>query len=156
PPPARLPRHRAPARTLPSAIPLRDQAWPPLQPPVSLPETFTAQDYLEERAQQGAAALRDKVMGTDLQRELGKAKEMPALKDNQSFRTAGGDKVVRSGDSCAQVHTVQGSPSPTNKIDIAEPTGCPGGSPDAGSEMTKAVQDWAKKQSPPPSSAALR
>jgi hypothetical protein len=56
--------------------------------------------------------------------------------------------VVRSGDRCAQIHTVQGSPSPTNKIDIAEPLpACPGTSKQ---DMGKALQDWADKHRPPP------
>ena len=128
------------------------QPWPPLQPPLSVPGTFTVQDYLEERAAQGAAALRDKVTGGTLGHELGKATEMPALRDNQSIPTAGGDRMVRSGDSCAQIHTVQGSPSPTNKIDLAEPMpACPGSSEHT---MSDALEEWAKKtrqaQPPPP------
>lgn len=143
-------RRHGPAPSRRAPIPLVDQAWPPLQPPISLPEAFTAKDYLKERAQQGAAALRDNVTGNELRRDLGKAADMPALRDNQSLPVAGGDKVVRHGDSCAQIHTVQGSPSPTNKIDVAEPGACPGGSHDASQDMSKALEDWAEKHHPPP------
>ena len=149
-PPQLRPIHRRPARTstLPEPVPIREQLWPPLQPPISVPEAFTAQDYLRERAELGAAALRDRVTGGDLKRSLGKAADVPALQDNQGYTTAGGDKVVRSGDSCAQVHTVQGSPSPTNKIAVAEPmAACPGASKQ---DMGKALQDWAEKHRAPP------
>ena len=115
-----------------------------------MPEALSVQDYFQERAQQGAAALRDKVMAKDLQRNLGKTEDMPALRDNQSIPTAGGDRMIRSGDSCAQIHTVQGSPSPTNKIDLAEPMArCPGASDQ---DMGQALQDWVKKlrQAQPP------
>ena len=150
--PSPLPRpvHRHPGRTstLPEPVPMREQLWPPLQPPISVPGAFTAQDYLRERAEQGAAALREQVIGGDLKRSLGKATDMPVLQDNHGYVTAGGDKVVRSGDSCAQVHTVQGSPSPTNKIAVAEPlSACPGASKQ---NMGKALQDWAQKHRPPP------
>jgi hypothetical protein len=149
-PPRLIPHHHARAPTL-APVPMRDKLWPPLQPPISVPEPFTVQDYLKERAQQGATALRDKITGGDLRRDLGKSKDMPALRDNQSIPTAGGDRMVRSGDSCAQIHTVQGSPSPTNKIDLAEPMAhCPGVSDQ---DMGKALEDWVKKlrQAPPPS-----
>lgn len=150
PPPRPSRRRRASVPSAPAPIPLRDQPWPPLLPPISRPPAFTAEDYLKERAQQGAAALRDKVTGNELRRDLGKVTDLPALRDNQGIPTTGGDSVVRSGDSCAQVHTVQGSPSPSNKINLAEPMpSCPG-SPRQ--DMGKALQDWAKKlrQAQPP------
>jgi hypothetical protein len=149
PPPPRPPAHKhVPALSMPAPIPMLTGAWPPLQAPVTAPAGFTPQDYLQERAQQGATALRDKVTGKDLERKLGEAKDMPASRDNQSYPVAGGDKVVRSGDSCAQIHTVQGSPSPTNKIDLAEPlANCPSAS---GQDMGKALRDWADKHRPPP------
>jgi hypothetical protein len=148
--PRPMPRQRAPALSRPAPIPLVEQPWPPLQPPISLPQAFTAQDYLKERAQQGAAALRDKVTGGDLRRDLGKVSDVPALRDNQSIPVSGGDTLVRSGDSCAQVHTVQGSPSPTNKINLAEPrASCPGVS-DKDKGIGRALQDWAEKHRPPP------
>lgn len=155
PQPPRPPlRRRAPTPSPPAPIPMLDQAWPPLQPPISLPEAFTVQDYLRERAQQDATALRDKVTGNELRRSLGKSADQPALRDNQSIPTAGGDRVVRSGDSCAQIHTVQGSSSPTNKIDLAEPmSSCPGTSD---RDMGKALQDWAEKHRPPPPLWALK
>jgi hypothetical protein len=150
PPPSRpMSRKHVPVPSMLAPLPMQDGAWPPLQPPVSLPDAFTAQDYLKERAQQGAATLRDKVTGNELRRELGKPADMPALRDNQSLPVAGGDKVVRHGDSCAQIHTVQGSPSPTNKVDVAEPGACPGGPHDASQDMSKALHDWAEKHHPP-------
>lgn len=148
--PPRIRRRRPSALSAPSPVPIQERSWPPLQPPISQPPDFTAQDYLKERAQQGAAALRDKVTGNELRRDLGKVTDLPALRDNQGIPTTGGDSVVRSGDSCAQVHTVQGSPSPSNKINLAEPMpSCPG-SPRQ--DMGKALQDWAKKlrQAQPP------
>lgn len=150
--PPRRPRRRAPVFSMPAPIPVPDQPWPPLLPPISVPAAFTAQEYLKERAAQDAAALRGKVTGGSLGRELGKTTGMPALRDNQSIPTAGGDRMVRSGDSCAQIHTVQGSPSPTNKIDLAEPmAACPGSS---GQSISDALEEWAKKtqrsQPPPP------
>jgi hypothetical protein len=150
--PPRVPRRPMPALSRPAPISLRDQLWPSLQPPISLPVASSAEDYLKERAQQGAAALRDKVTGGQLTRNLGKVTEMPALRDNQSIPTTAGDSMVRSGDSCAQVHTVQGSPSPTNKINLAEPMATCPGSPKQ--DMGKALEDWAKRlhdtQPPPP------
>ena len=146
--PRPVPRRPVPAQSMPVPIPVPDRVWPPLPPPISSPEAFTAQDYLKERAQQGVAALRDKVTGNDLRRSLGKTADMPALRDNQSIPVSGGDKLVRSGDGCSQVHTVQGSPSPTNKIDLAESMPrCPGASD---RDMGKALQDWAEKRRPPP------
>lgn len=157
PPPRRILRSRAPVLSMPAPIPMLEGAWPPLQPPVTMPGGFTTQDYLQERAKDDAAALRDKVTGNELKRDLGKATDMPALHDNQSVPIAGGDRLVRHEDSCAQVHTTQGSPSPTNKIDLAEPlASCPG---DSKPDMGRALQDWAEKHRPlppPPSSAALR
>lgn len=147
PPPA--PRLRVPSHTPPVTLPLLPSAWPPLLAPVTAPGGFTQQDYLDERARGNAAALRAKVMGSDLQRVLGKPTEKQALPDNQSFRSIDGQKIVRSGGGCAQIQTVQGSSSPTNRINLAEPTGCPG-VPSEQEEMAKALQDWADKHRPPP------
>ena len=120
------------------------------------PDSFSLQDYLDERAKENATALKNQVTGGDLKRNLGKSTEQQALPDNQSFRSVGGQKIVRSGSGCAQIQTVQGSSSPTNHVDIAEPTACPGEAPDVSQEMGKALGDWAKKtqqsqpQAPPP------
>jgi len=122
------------------------QRLPPVLPaPVTSPDSFSLQEYLDERAKENAAALKDQVTGSDLKRNLGKQVDKPALEDNQSFRSVGGQKIVRSGGSCAQIQTVQGSSSPTNHVDIAEPTACPGGPPDASQQMSKALDDWARK-----------
>jgi hypothetical protein len=139
-------------------VPLLQSAWPPLPVAVSAPGGITPldylQDYLDGRARSNATAVQGKVMGKELQRALGKPTEMPALRDSQSFRRSDGQKVVRTGDGCAQIQTVQASPSPTNHVDIAEPIDCPGGTPDASQEMGKSLDDWAKKlqqsQAPPP------
>lgn len=103
PSPRPLRQRNVPAPPLPAPIPLVDQAWPPLQPPISQPESFTAQDYLKGRAQQNAAALRDKVTGGELRRSLGKATDIPALQDNQSFRTAVRARAGWSRVGCAAV-----------------------------------------------------
>jgi hypothetical protein len=150
-PPTRRPRHKVLA-PVPRTQQLQNIS-PSLPVPFAAPLPFIAQDYLDERGQQNAAALRDKVTAGDLQRNLGKAIPKPALSDNQGYRTAGGQKLVRNGDDCAQIQTVQGSSSPTNRAYIAEPTDCPGATPDAGQEMGKALNEWAKKvqqsKSPP-------
>jgi hypothetical protein len=142
----RPPPPPAPGPQLKSLSPL-----PPLHESVitSVHSGDIIQDYLRSQQHDVAEKLRAKVIGSDLARELQKPViETPALRDNQSFRSVGGDKVVRSGDSCAQIHTVQGSPSPTNKIDLAEPmSACPGASEQ---DMDKALHDWAEKHRPPP------
>lgn len=146
--PRRL-HHRMPAPVTPPPLP---QIAVPVLPPLAAPYGFTTEDYLNELNRQSAAALRNKVTAGDLQRNLGKVTENPALPDNQGYRTVDGDKIARSGNRCAQIQTVQGSPSPTNRIAIAEPTACPGGSPDAGQDIGQALDAWASKQhrSPPP------
>lgn len=150
--PARHPRHRTLA-SFPQVSPLQTISPLPL-PPLAAPHPFTMQGYLDEREQQNSAVLRDKVTAGDLQRGLGKVTEKPALSDNQGYRTAGGQEIVRNGDDCAQIQVVQGSSSPTNRAYVAEPTDCPGATPDAGQEMGKSLNEWAKKvqqsQSPPP------
>ena len=153
--PRPIPRARIPRAVLPVQLP-ELQRLPPLpQATVTGRDSFSLQDYLDERAKAGAVALKDQVTASDLKRNLGKSTEQQALRDDQGFRGVGGQKIVRSGGSCAQIQTVQGSPSPTNHVDIAEPTSCPGESPDASQEMSKSLDDWAKKarqsQSSPPS-----
>ena len=151
----RSPRVRPPPPRA-AGLPLKPLSpLPPLPRPVttSIPSGDVIQDYLRSQQPGVAERLRTQVTGGDLTHELQKpAGEMPALRDDQSFRTTGGDKVVRSGDDCAQIHAVQGSSSPTNHIDIAEPTACPGGTPGASRDMGKALDDWARKvqQSRPP------
>jgi hypothetical protein len=150
--PRPAPRIRTPRPVLPVQLP-ELQRLPPLPPaPVTGADRFSLQDYLDELAKGNAAALKDQVTRSDLKRNLGKSVVQEALPDNQGFRSVGGQKIVRSGGRCAQIQTVQGSSSPTNRIDIAEPTDCPGGTADASQEIGKALDDWAKKaqQSPPP------
>lgn len=154
--PRPIPRMRAPRPVSPVQLP-ELQRLPPFAPaPVTGPDSFSLQQYLDERAQDNAAALKDQVMRSDLQRNLGKQVDKPALQDNQSFRSVGGQKIVRSGGGCSQIQTVQGSSSPTNHVDIAEPTRCPGAAPDTSQEMGKALGDWARRaqqsqpQTPPP------
>lgn len=150
-----VPRARVPRPVLPVQLP-ELQRLPPLAPaPVTGPDNFSLQQYLDERAQDNAAALKDQVTRSDLQRNLGKQVDKPALQDNQSFRSVGGQKIVRSGGGCAQIQTVQGSSSPTNHVDVAEPTPCPGATPDASQAMGKSLDDWARKAqqsqpAPPP------
>lgn len=150
-----IPRARVQRPVLPVQLP-ELQRLPPFAPvPVTGSDSFSLQQYLDERAQDNAAALKDQVTRSDLQRDLGKQVDKPALQDNQSFRSVGGQKIVRSGDGCSQIQTVQGSSSPTNHVDIAEPTACPGEAPDASQEMSKSLDDWAKKArqsqpTPPP------
>jgi hypothetical protein len=140
------PRARLARPTLPVALPELQRMLPPNPlAPLTRSDSFFLQEYLDERAKGNAAALRDQVMSNDLQRNLGKHTDKSALPDNQSFRSVGGQKIVRSGGACAQIQTVQGSSSPTNHIDIAEPTRCPGESLDTSQEMGKALDDWAKK-----------
>jgi hypothetical protein len=136
---------------------LLQSVWPPLPTVVSAPGGHTPQgylrEYLVEREQEIAAALRAKVTGKGSAPGLPKPPPAQALPDDQSYRNVDGQKIVRTDDGCAQIQTVQGSPSPTNHVDLAEPTACPGGSPDASEEMGKGLDDWAKKvqrSRPPP------
>ena len=151
------PRLRAHLSTAARPLPLLQDAWPPLPVPIAAPGGFSTQDYLEQRRQQNAAALQDQVTGSDLKRKLDKLVERQALPENQSYHTVDGQKVVRTGGGCAEIHTVQGSSSPTNRVDVAAPISCPGSSPDASREIGKALEEWAKKvhlpQPPPPGDA---
>lgn len=155
PTPAPPPRH-TPYRLLapvPKALPLQT-LLPPMPTPIVAPSGFAIQDYMNERAQQDAAVLRGKVTAGDLQRDMSKTAAKPALADSGGYRTVTGQKIVRTGDNCAQIQTVQGSSSPTNRAQIAEPTDCPAGSHDASREMGKALDEWGNKvhqaQAPPP------
>jgi hypothetical protein len=149
-PPRPRPRVRVPRPSLPVQLPELQRMAPPVPEPIQATDSLSLQDYLDERAKENAAALKDKVTGSDLRRALGKPTEKQALPDNQSYQTIDGQKVVRTGGGCAEIHTVQASPSPTNHVDIAEPTDCPGGSPDASQQMGKALEDWAEKHRAPP------
>lgn len=144
-PTPRIPHPHLHASAIPARVPMLQSAWPPLPVPIAAPGDFSTQDYLEQRQQQNAAALKDQVTGSDLKRELNRPVEQQAVPENQGYRTVDGQKVVRTGGGCAEVHTVQGSPSPTNRIEVAAPISCPGGSPDASQEIGKALDDWAKK-----------
>jgi hypothetical protein len=144
------PRMRIPHPSLPVQLPELQRMPAPVPEPSRAPDSLSLQDYLDERAKENAAALKDMVTSSDLRRALGKPTEKQALPDNQSYQTIDGQKVVRGGGGCAEIHTVQASPSPTNHVDIAEPTDCPGGSPDASQQMGKALDDWAEKHRAPP------
>lgn len=157
PPPRRLSpraRPRAPAAREPTVR----SDWPPVPPPITAalpaPGVYSQQDYLDERAQRNAAALKGQVTGSELKRDLGKETERPALFDNQSYRTVDGQRVERGGGGCTESQTQQGSSSPTNHFDVARPISCPGDAPDESQQMRKALDDWAKQahqvQSPPP------
>lgn len=141
---------RAPHPTLPVQLPELQRMPPPV--PLRVPESFSLQDYLDERAKGDAAALRDQVTGSELKRDLGKQTEKPAISDNQSYRTVDGQRVERGGGGCAESQTQQGSSSPTNHFEVARPISCPGATPDASQQMGKALQDWADQHraSPPP------
>jgi len=151
PPPRARPRLARP--TLPVTLPELQRMPPPtVLAPLPGPDSFSVQDFLDERAKSNAAALRDQVTGSELKRDLGKQIEKPAISDNQSYRTIDGQRVERGGGGCAESQTQQGSLSPTNHFDVARPIGCPG-APDASQQMGKALQDWSKKTqqaSPPP------
>ncbi|HEY1771882.1 MAG TPA: hypothetical protein VGH91_01670 [Gammaproteobacteria bacterium] len=149
-PPRPRPRAHIARPLLPVQLPELQRMPPPVLAPPQAPDSISLQDYLDERAKENTAALEDQVTGSDLRRELGKPTEKQALPDDQSYQTIDGQKVVRSGGRCAQIQTVQGSSSPTNHVDIAEPTDCPGGAPDASQQMGKALGDWAEKHRVPP------
>lgn len=151
-PPRPILRSRARMPTPAANLPLAQSAWPPLPEPITAPGGVNAQDYLDERKQQNAQALKDKVTGSDLKRNLGKQIETPAISDNQAYRTIDGQRVERGGGGCAESQTQQGSSSPTNHFEVARPITCPG-TPDTSQQMGKALEDWAKKAQqahPPP------
>lgn len=150
-----LPPPRARPRLARPRLPLALPELPRMPPPAALaplpgPDSFSVQDFLDERAKSNAAALKDQVTGKDLQRNLGKQTEKPAISDNQSYRTIDGQRVERGGGGCAESQTQQGSSSPTNHFEVGRPITCPGSTPDAGQEMGKALQDWADKHPVPP------
>ena len=149
-PPKARPHVRMAHPALPVQLPELQRMPPPV--PLRAPDSFSLQDYLDERGKGTAAALKDQVTGSELKRDLGKQGEKPAISDNQSYRTVDGQKVERSGGGCAESQTEQGSSSPTNHFEVARPISCPGGTPDASQQMGKALDDWAKKaqQAPPP------
>jgi hypothetical protein len=149
-PPRPRPRARVLRSTLPVQLPELQRMPPPVPEPSRAPDSLSLQDYLDERAKGNATALKEQVTSSDLRRELGKPTEKQALPDNQSYQTIDGQKVVRSGGGCAQIQTVQGSSSPTNHIDLAEPIHCPGGAPDASEQIGKALDDWAETHRAPP------
>lgn len=149
-----LPPPRARSRPAHHVLPMALPELPRMPPPAALaplpgPDSFSVQDFLDERAKSNAAALKDQVTGKDLQRNLGKQTEKPAISDNQSYRTIDGQRVERGGGGCAESQTQQGSSSPTNHFEVGRPISCPG-MPDASEEMGKALQDWAGKHPPPP------
>jgi len=71
----------------------------------------------------------------------------PALRENEGFRSVDGQRVVKMGDSCGEIHTVQASSSPTNRVDVAMPLACPGTHEPTMGERLRA---WAEKVSLPP------
>ena len=101
-------------------------------------------DYMDEST---AVRLRDKVTQTELARALQAPASTPALRDNRGFSSVYGQKIVRFGDHCAEVHRVQASSSPTNHVDIAMIVPCPGSYTKT---MGDDLLDWADKHRPPP------
>lgn len=100
-----------------------------------------------------AAFLSSKTAPSDreLQQTLNKP-YIPAsgLQEHQAYRSEAGETMVRSGDLCMRVHTVQMSPSPTNRATVGLLTPCPGGyRPTQGEQLL----DWANRRAavhPPP------
>ncbi|HEX6549612.1 MAG TPA: hypothetical protein VF117_02985 [Gammaproteobacteria bacterium] len=98
-------------------------------------------------------APRTKPMDRNLGRSLNRpVKAAPALEDNHAFRNIDGKTLIRSGNLCGSVETLQMSPSPTNKASVGSFTPCPGEyQPSLGDQLL----DWAKQKQeksalPPP------
>lgn len=79
-------------------------------------------------------------------------KAAPALQNNHAVRNIDGKTVIRSGNLCGSIETLQMSPSPTNKASVGRFTPCPGEyQPSLGDQLL----DWAKNKQeksalPPP------
>lgn len=79
----------------------------------------------------------------NLQRTLDKPrKPAPALQNDQAYRSEYGETVIKSGNQCGRMHTIQMSSSPTNKATIGFLTDCPGEFQPALGEQ---LLDWAGK-----------
>jgi len=130
-------------RSLPDVrLPLREIA------PVSLPAGEVLQDYLDDRQQGMVAQLKPKVTASGLTEALQAPPiTMPALGEEQGFRSVDGERIVKMGDDCGEIHTVQASSSPTNRVDIAMPLACPGTHEPT---MGERLLAWAEKASSPP------
>jgi len=105
------------------------------------------QGYLQDRQQDMEMQLQSKLMGSELAKALQTPADTLALREGQGFGSAGGVRVVKMGESCGEIHTVQASSSPTNRMDIAMPLACPGTHEPTMSERLRA---WAEKVSLPP------
>jgi hypothetical protein len=134
---------------VPIALPVLPQVRLPIQEiaPVTLPPGDALWDYLQSQQQDLATQLKPKVMGSELAKALQAPAALSALREGQGFRSVDGERVVKMGDSCGEIHTVQASSSPTNRVDIAMPLDCPGAYKPTMGERLRA---WADKLSPPP------
>ncbi|MGH8371147.1 MAG: hypothetical protein ACRETO_00260 [Gammaproteobacteria bacterium] len=87
----------------------------------------------------------------NLQRRLNKpSKPITALLNNQGYRSEYGETVIKSGNQCGRIHTIQMSPSPTNKATIGFLMPCPGEyQPTLGEQLLEWAGKQAKADRPP-------
>lgn len=140
--------------SLPSAVPgLRARPLRPIAPQtLNLPPPAaveTMQSWLDaamngyREDQEGQAPFLPPLPLDDaLSRALQARGKSDALPDGGSYRSLYGGSVMRFGDSCAEMHEIQASPSPTNTVIVGFMVPCPG---HYRRTMADAVADWAKK-----------
>jgi hypothetical protein len=76
-------------------------------------------------------------------------KSVPDLQDGDGYRSTAGETIIKSGGECGRVHSIQMSPSPTNKATIGFFTRCPGEyQPTLGEQLLK-WSDTKQKPAPP-------
>lgn len=137
----------APRRVREAPQPRRPQAALPLVTPVAVP-LLPGQDFhqflmdaaVAPEADAGVLRRQAPAVASDLQRVLLQRKPADTLPDGQSFRIAGGGRMVRSGDNCAMERTISGSSSPTNRPTVAAPVDCPGSGRD---DFDAWLEKWA-------------
>lgn len=73
------------------------------------------------------------------------------MQDGDTYRNNAGETVIKAGGLCGRVHSVQMSPSPTNRATVGFLTDCPGEyQPTLGEELLQWANKKQAKEAPKP------
>jgi len=143
--------HVAPVARLPS-VTITPPAPPVKSPPVNWEQQIDSAAAAEARIHTSAQfnAPRVKPLDRHLERVLNAPRHVAQMKSGDSYRAADGSTIIKSGDRCGSIKTLQIGLSPTNKATVGTLVPCPGeNKPTMGDEL-KSWADKRARQQPPP------
>lgn len=150
-PPRRVHAHR-PSAAEPPRVTIEPPVKP-VEPPAidwqqQIDSAAAAQAGVQSPVQFNAPPV--KPLDRHLEKALNAPHHVASMQSGDSYRAAAGRTIIKSGNRCGSVETLQMSSSPTNKATVGSLTACPGDDqPTMGDELNAWADKRAKAQPPP-------